>query len=456
MTSIRSWRSEPLLMPRRPPAVGGVRAGATAEPGKAVRALPGRLWPALALTFLFVRLYAIRGRSALRFPDSASYFDVSLVGRAVRLWTVPLLFGITRSDAQILALQQAVAVACWIWLAFSVFRAGRATHVAWVSSAAVLSAGLSTRITQWDQTILSESIAMSLTAGLVAASIDAAARPSRRRFLLWIVVLVLWMFTRHVFAVVAIPALAVVGTASLHRRDRRAMAVALLAIAAWGTVAVARSSPITAPVNARQILANRILVSDERTEQFHRHGMPVTAQIRLAAGRYSSHRAALNDPRLSSWIEQDFSVTYAAYVLRHPAWAVESPLKDTLVATEAAREATYGHPRNVLGPGDRITSSATMVTVASVALLVAVGVTAARVGRRRPGPLFVVGVVCAAASVALCLAVWHLSALELRRLSLPAVQLLLIGAVLVTADAGLDLRLRLPHTFSRRPSSSSG
>ena len=142
------------------------------------RASAARLSPlcrdltAMIVVFAILRVVAVAGLTPLVGPDSKTYLDVDFLGRAYRLWTVPLLYNVLPGNHLRVGGQVLLGVVAWASLAVAAARACRDGRVARVAAVAILALGLSTPVTQWDLAILSESATVSLTTLATALAIQ--------------------------------------------------------------------------------------------------------------------------------------------------------------------------------------------------------------------------------------------------------------------------------------------
>ena len=175
---------------------------------------------------------------SVRFNDSATYMTVSLTGSSGRLWFVPLVFRLAGGDVGRVVLQTLVGVACWCALAEQVAQ-GLSTRVGRLVGVMVtLLLALTPEVVQWNRAILSESLALSMSALLLAASFWFARRPGWWSLGGLCATALAWAFCRQVQALVvvllAVPLLVLV----VRWPGRRALcltgAVVIAGLAVWG------------------------------------------------------------------------------------------------------------------------------------------------------------------------------------------------------------------------------
>jgi len=292
------------------------------------------------LGFALLRAWSQHGKQPVQYPDTPSYMPLNFLGHGVtRLWTTPLLFTILPSDSARVYAQLLIGIACWSALALGVARSLAHPVVARVGGALILVLGLCEQVTEWDTILLSESLALSLTALLVASLLWLRLRPTRWGLGATLVVMVLWVFSRQLHAAVFIPvAIVAIGWILLRRRRLIGVAVALAAIAAWGGYATVASGKAIVQMNAHDILVLRILKSPQNADYFARRGMPKVAVLKKEASTeteatvFSHDRGlVLNDPQWKQWIDAHWRTTYAGWLLRHPVATVRGPADDAPV-----------------------------------------------------------------------------------------------------------------------------
>jgi hypothetical protein len=290
----------------------------------------------------------------------------------------------------------------------------------------------------WQGTILSESFSFSLLAGLIAV---------------WIVLL--GRRTRTLAAVAV-----VLGVAYSLARDTNALAVAMVAAFVLVTtrdpgpgrgilagVAVVYVCTFAATVYLSDLggrwvpslynnVAQRILTSEDRTEEFRRAGMPVDEALRGRSGKYAwdDDAAFFEAPELAgfrSWAYARGRGTYASFLAKRPLYFLAAPLAaaPSLLRFEPGFFAADGYPSGLrLGP---IFSSGIVMTLG---LLLCAGMTAWGLSRRelRRAPLFRVSAALLMLALPGIWFTWHASAMEIERHALHFVVPGRIGFVLMS------------------------
>lgn len=395
------------------------------------------------LVFALLRLGAVLGRPVIRYPDSDSYLYLDFFGKTAggRLWTVPLLYTALPGDGARVLVQTLIGVACWSALAFAVARSVRHPFVARLGAAVTLLLGLCIQVTEWDQIILSESLALSLTALLTAALLRLRLRRTPQTIAAALVVLMLWIFARQLQAIVFIPVAVVLATWVLVRARRHALvALALVALAVWSGYALTQNKGHM-QFGAHDIVQMRILQTPDGAPFLAGAGMPRLEALKREAADYAATGVYLGgnslvyqDPVWREWVDDHWTRTYAEWLVRHLGSTVRQPFNQTTLLLDGYPP--YGSVRAVLPAPvqDLLWERATGAVPFWLALALLLWIVSLRNGR--PGGLDLF----AAASMLVCgiwfFAAWHLQVSELPRLMVPvgaafriAVALLILAAL---------------------------
>jgi hypothetical protein len=422
------------------------------------------LWYCIA--FAVLRVWAVFGFSPLRTHDSAGYFAISFTGDATRLWTVPLLYRALPSDSVRVVVQVSIGIACWSLLALAIAHSVRRPILARAGAVAVLLLGLCSQVTQWDEMIVSESLALSLAALLVAAILWWRKRRTRGALVGLLAVVTLWVFTRELQAAVYLP-ICIVLIAWIVLRARRYvwLAVALALLGAWSGYAASGNDDILAD-NAHNLLVLRILREPDGASFFARRGLPdLDALKREAATRQFVGRRSvvLRDPAWRKWISDHWLQTYSAWLLRHPVANVRHPFGNFSAALSGLP--VFAPVRSVLPSPVQGLLWARTAGDLSFWLVVAVGLWlgSLRSPRRDNLDLIAIGVILAA--VLWYFIAWHLTVAQLDRIFVPigaglriGILLLILAAVERILDRGLSggtaWSQRLPASRAKASSGS--
>ena len=394
--------------------------------------------------FALLRAWASLGRPPIRYPDTQSYLHLNFLGHGViRLWTVPLLFKVLPSDSARTLGMLLIGIACWSALAFAVAHSLRHPIVARAGAIAVLVLGLCLQVVQWDQVLLSESLALSLTALLVACLLWVRLDASPWRLAALLVVLMLWVFNRQLQAAIFIPiAVSAIAWILLRRRTRRfvivAAAVALLA--AWGGYASSNTSLEGERWLAHDLLVLRLFPSQEAERYFAARGMPQMAALKKEAATHTDLGSAdpvLLNPSWQKWVDEHWERAYVGWLLRHPIASIRIPLTDApnvlsgISNYSSVRPALPGPVQDLIW--DRVPGGGDVPFL--VALTLVLWLASLRAGR--PGSLDALGAILLAVATLWYYVGWHGVAAELLRILVPVASLLRISLIIL-ALAALD------------------
>jgi hypothetical protein len=404
--------------------------------------------PAVVASAAALRLLAVIGQQAFVYVDSIDYETLDFSGGSRRPWVTPLLYSITDSSSLRIVLQALIGAACWSYLAVAASTLAVDRRVRWAILAVILSLSLTTTVTNWDTAMLSESLALSLSALVLGAFL----RFSQLRTLgaagtvlaAWLV----WIFTRQnhlVLGSLVIGALvALLVLSSLRARSFDLVLAALFAGLTAITFLAASSYRANTEIlefNLAQVIGNRVLADAADTEWFLDHGMPLTASV--PAGAAVAPEQLLVDPVFEPWIRSGGVRTYARFLITHPWTTITSPWEgfvsdrapfgDPTRADEVllAGPDSYGVGRQVIPepiedllfqPG-----SAGTIVFALVGLLL---LTTRSWRRDGPDPRWLVPVVALALQWPALTVVWHASVAELGRLALPSVVIIRVAILL--------------------------
>ena len=418
-------------------------------------------WMQLALLLTPVlHLVAVVGQHAFVYTDSVDYETLDFTGEARRPWVTPLLYWITDDHAVRILFQALISIACWQVLAVVAASLATRRPVRLGIALSILALSLTTTVTSWDTAMLSESLALSFTALLLAALIRVTQVPTYPVVGLALVTWLLWTFTRqnHLvmgWLVIATTAaiLAVAWRRGTLHRPHVALLGGMVLVGLLGIASYSRNTEVV-HYNLAQIIGNRVYIDPDKSDWFTDHGMPVPDDIPL--GLPALPLDLLADDAFEDWIEEDGVRTYARYLVEHPWYALTAPLESyvsdrppfgELTRTDEVMLASadsYGIGRQVLPsvveellfePGQ---AGVVVFALALAGLLTWVRWRAGGPDTRWLLPLATVAVQAAALTV-----VWHASTAELGRLALPS-------ALLVRCAVVLQLGLLLDTWLSER------
>lgn len=279
------------------------------------------------LGYLLAQGIIVAGLPTPRFPDSVEYLNLSFVGKATVLWTVPLLYNIFRTDPTRIAAQVVLAACCWWVLAKAAAQLVKNARVRLGLRITLLALGLVGPVASWNSTILSESTAISLTALLIGCWIRHWRCPSWLSMSTVLAVTLFWTCTRNDLVLIGLVITVFMAATTLWQGRtllKIVLAGGLIVISAYGLL-IANGNLHATNVTVAGIIQDRVLENPDWTRWFIAHGMPYSAAIQdTQGGLYGTALMAI--PPFESWLTQDGAKTYLKFMLEHPQYTLLAPL----------------------------------------------------------------------------------------------------------------------------------
>lgn len=243
--------------------------------------------------------------------DTPSYLiGPNLIGQHSRPWTVPLLFSLVDTD-WVPVVQAAFSAVAFLVLAAAIASTINDRRVKLAVASVVLLLGLAPRTTVWDTALLSESLAISLTALLIAGLVWIDRVPW------WSIVAVfcLWVFTRD--AHLYLGALVLIGAGVWGWQHRRAaLPVGMLIVLLWGGLA-SRGDDSIESYNVVSNIAYHAPYGSDNWDWFAGEGMPDSAAFR-SVEFFQRQRGLLADDEFRTWAGEDGVAVYTKFMATHP------------------------------------------------------------------------------------------------------------------------------------------
>jgi hypothetical protein len=375
----------------------------------------------------------------------------------------PLLWKLTGTLTSFVVVQTVVSILAWSALAVVVALLARRGWPRLVTGGLVLGFATITPIVQWDRSVLSESISLSLLALLFATAILWAVRRTWRRTVALLVVALVFAATRdtHIW-VIALLALALGAYACwcatgrrVRSNPRAAVPVAQMAaglavvvvLTGWSSASAHRTQ-----ANIVDVYSVRIFPYVDRIDWFADHGMPDAAGVRaLAHGAkgidgnapvVGIDTSAPEFAALGRWLQDHGTATYVEWLVTHPGYVLGEPLR----RPERTFNNAGGHLSYYAAPDRTDVSLANRLLYPPwwVVLLEAVAAVGGAVWLRRWRlPEWQITALLAAIGLAHMLIAWHGDGMETTRHAA-------IGNVQVRLAALVVLGMLLPRWESAR------
>ena len=395
--------------------------------------------------------------SPVQWADSTAYAQVSsapLLSRS--FWTgarppvVPLVMRLVGTSTGFAVLQTVVAVLSWGLLCFALARVLRPGVARVIGVLAVVLFASADPIALWNNSILSESLALSTLVVIVSAALLLVERPTWPRVALLVAASLLFAATRDtgiatvaMFAVVAFIAHAISRRSPSPSRHWLAAGLALtcvVVVTGSGLVVSDRSS-----ATIGDVYYVRVFAYPDRVAWFAAHGMPERAAIdrfaKDAPRTVGAAPTAFITPStpgfgpLWRWMDQHASTTYYEYLATHPLYVLTAPL----VRPEMAYNFAQGD-LNFYAAAGRLSSPATplvwpdVVGFGLIVLLAFIASVWYAAWRQRA---WRVAIVVAGIGVLAMLVVWHGDGQETTRHTIEGLVELRLGVWLALVVAAL-------------------
>lgn len=324
-----------------------------------------------------LKLGAVLAAGPHTHTDTNGYtgFPVDLLGRSPRPW-VPSLPMHALDGWGFVVFQALLSSFAFCVLAAAIASTVEDRRVKTGLVAVVLLLGLSPRTTAWDATLLSESMALSFTALLIACLVWL------RRVPWWAfgAVFTLWLLTKEAHLYLGVLVLG--GVAVWAWRVRQwAIPATCAAALLWGFVTYGNDNRVE-HYNVTVNIAYHAGHDVDTFRWFIAEGMPPSDAF-FVEYYYDRQLVLLDDAEFQAWVADDGEVTYAKFMVTHPGFTMIGPLEALFTNEARAGESLVDHSdfnmTNTLGVPfwpERATLYSTAL------LLVAVGLSVVVVRRR--------------------------------------------------------------------------
>jgi hypothetical protein len=309
------------------------------------------LFAVTALVGLWVRAWQLAGTQAMMWQDSTDYLTSSRAPWfSLELWAgprapaVPVLLKLTSGDGQnAMALQAIVAALCWAGLATAIAAALPAGWRRWAAAGLVVGVSLTQRTTMWDQSLLSETLALAFLALVLAVLLQFARHPTPGWGAALVGTSALWVSVRDAPAVALLAGVVVLQVVLISGRPHAPRQRKVLALAAAGLAVVAVLTLLAAQHGRRSavplehVFAVRVLPYPDRVDWFADHGMPLADEI--AALGPPVHPVPTGPPvvgvpedppfdRWHDWVRTSGQRTFVLWMVTHPGYVANEPFEE--------------------------------------------------------------------------------------------------------------------------------
>lgn len=273
-------------------------------------------------------------------PDTPSYRSgVSFIGENVRPWPVPLALDVF-GDRGFTVFQTVLSAVAFCVLAWAIAGQMQTRAVRIATVVGVLALGCADHVVAWDPRLTSESLAISLTALLIAAFV----RLERAPWWLVVPLFAVWVFVRDGHLYLGVLVLACV-TVWGWRRRQWIIPVGFAVVLVWAGLA-AQNDDYIETYNIVANIAVRGDIDPDAREWFHAHGMPDSDAF-TTEGRAQLVGALLDDPEFVEWAQSDGLALYARYLVAHPGYAARGWLhifEDRFLGGNSMVDFSYSSP----------------------------------------------------------------------------------------------------------------
>ena len=275
------------------------------------------------------------------FSDTASYAGTSVGARVecdfsfwtgIRPFVTPLVHSVLlHNHTAIAVFQSLLGALAWALLALALGRLIRMRALRWAALLLLLGLGLTRPITVWDQAMLSESLAYSVQALLLASLFWLVDRWTLLRAVALLLLVFLWVFLRdsHLYYVLLVAlCLLPVGLLVGHWRRLLPVCAALLLLFFVGNTLATASLRWVG--NFYNVLTVRLLSYEGSRSYLEARGMPVNEELLALQGELHTadmHHASSFAP-LRAWTHTRGKSAYTRFLVSHPRYLLGAPVHD--------------------------------------------------------------------------------------------------------------------------------
>jgi len=237
--------------------------------------------------------------------------------------------------------QMIIAIISWVMLAWVIYRRFKNPFIRLFAAAFILIFGFSPNLAEWDRILMSESLTFSFITLLMALTIeilhrwfvDGLAKSWVTKILLslWVIIMILWGFTRdtnmyfvflaNLFLLMALLLAVFIKKARNYLPIWQIVPVVLVLT---GVIILQQVSLKQSTRWAQVLVANirgNIMPYTTRVQFLVDHGMPYSEQIHKVLRQSVRGRFYEQVPELWTWLKENGTWTYTLFLINTPLWA---------------------------------------------------------------------------------------------------------------------------------------
>jgi hypothetical protein len=256
----------------------------------------------------------------------------------------PLILKIFQGDFQsVILFQVIISIFCWSFLAYQVSTIIKSLPLKILSFGFVLAFSLSKHIANWDHTILSESISISLTAMIIGLSIMLLENWQKWKFFLLCLCAMLWVGARDTNAYLLLFSGLILAIKLVSCSQKKNVAVTIIVF-----IAIFLLSYVSADISKRwvfplrNVITRRVLTSEYYAIFFeHSFGckMPMSPELKMTTGGQSSELFSENEALVpfNTWLVEKGKTCFMLSMLRNPRDTIMRPFENRIDFSELER-----------------------------------------------------------------------------------------------------------------------
>lgn len=267
-------------------------------------------------------------------PDSG--YDLIQISR-------PAISGTTHKAFQsgldrVVLTQRALAILSWCTLAIVVSRQLNNPFIKVLGVLLILAFAFSPQLADWDSVLMSESIALSLFALVIALTLELAIRLAKEGYSLhlstrilivvWLGVMILWIFSRDSNVYVLPVTIAFIVPLTLLPRFRRQLHTRVLLGICTALTALFLIHNLTLYKSDRWVnpflnnMIYNVFPHEDRLAFFEKHGMPVSDELLAFRTSRGNERGFFALEDFMEWVISRGSSTYVLFLIDNPRWTL--------------------------------------------------------------------------------------------------------------------------------------